>query len=121
MVALGILLFWLAALLLSGFGTARLCRRCWTHRRELPRAARVLPWFVALTALAGALGTLFGLVKAFSALGGESVDPAQKAARLAQGISEAMNATAFSTLFWLPSVVALALLARPKRASPIEE
>jgi biopolymer transport protein ExbB len=60
--------------------------------------------------------TVVGLVQAFGAVGGESVDPSQKARLLAEGISEAMNCTAFGLLVWLPSLVALILLLkrRPK-------
>jgi biopolymer transport protein ExbB/TolQ len=67
---------------------------------------------VGALVLFGALGTLAGLVKAFAAVGGESVDPSQKARILAEGTSEAMNCTAFGILFGVPSAIALALLTR---------
>jgi biopolymer transport protein ExbB/TolQ len=44
----------------------------------------------------GSIGTVAGLVKAFGAVAGESVDPSQRARILAEGISEAMNCTAFA-------------------------
>jgi biopolymer transport protein ExbB/TolQ len=44
----------------------------------------------------GLIGTVAGLVKAFGAVAGESVDPSQKARILAEGISQAMNCTAFA-------------------------
>lgn len=53
----------------------------------------------ALLATFGAgLGVLLGLVSAFGAVGGESVDPSQKARVLAEGISEAMNCAAVGLL-----------------------
>src|SRR4029079_19556157 len=48
-----------------------------------------------LAMLSGLLGTVSGLITSFGAVAGESVDPSQKARVLAQGISEAMNCTAF--------------------------
>lgn len=66
--------------------------------REIPRIA-VRTGYLALLAnlamLSGLLGTISGLIKSFGAVGGESVDPSQKARILAEGISEAMNCTAF--------------------------
>jgi hypothetical protein len=76
-----------------------------TGSPEAPQPAgtkRLLPvfagTFAALLVAAGALGTCVGLVKGIGAVGGESVDPSQKARILAEGISEAMNYTAMSIL-----------------------
>jgi len=66
--------------------------------RELPKIAARTPYLALLANLAmlsGLLGTVAGLIKSFGAVGGESVDPSQKARILALGISEAMNCTAF--------------------------
>jgi biopolymer transport protein ExbB/TolQ len=50
-------------------------------------------WSLAnIATLIGLLGTIYGLIRAFSALA--AVSPEQKAAFLARGISEAMNNTA---------------------------
>lgn len=52
--------------------------------------------FVALFMLgAGVLGTVLGLIDAYAAVAGESVDPSQKARVLAEGISLAMHWTAY--------------------------
>jgi len=66
---------------------------------ELMRATPLLEkriaslWSLAnLATLIGLLGTIFGLIRAFTALA--AVSPEQKAAFLARGISEAMNNTA---------------------------
>lgn len=69
--------------------------------REMPKiSARTayLGLFSNLAMLSGLFGTIVGLIKAFAAVGGESVDPSQKARILAEGISEAMNCTAFGLL-----------------------
>lgn len=54
---------------------------------------------------AGVLGTIVGLIKAFGAVGGESVDPSQKARILAEGISEAMRCTAYGVTAALVAVL----------------
>ncbi len=66
---------------------------------ELMRATPLLEkriaslWSLAnIATLIGLLGTIYGLIRAFSALA--AVSPEQKAAFLARGISEAMNNTA---------------------------
>lgn len=66
--------------------------------RELPKiGARTsyLALLANLAMLSGLLGTVSGLIRAFGAVAGQSVDPSQKATILADGISEAMNCTAF--------------------------
>src|SRR5712692_8671798 len=61
--------------------------------KEMPRINKrtgYLALFANLAMLSGLFGTITGLIKAFGAVGGESVDPSQKARILAEGISEAM-------------------------------
>lgn len=81
----------------------------------MPLRTKLVAVAVASSALAGAVGTLLGLVKGFGAVGGESVDPSQKARILAEGSSEAMGWTAFGLLVWLPSTIALAFVMRKHR------
>ncbi|HNS99278.1 MAG TPA: MotA/TolQ/ExbB proton channel family protein [Polyangiaceae bacterium] len=81
--------------------------------RELPRITTrtgYLALLANLAMLSGLLGTITGLIKAFGAVGGESVDPSQKARILAEGISEAMNCTAFGLMVALISLIGFALL-----------
>jgi biopolymer transport protein ExbB/TolQ len=64
--------------------------------RELPRVEKrtgYLAMLGNLATLAGLLGTITGLIKAFAGVSG--VDPSLKATMLSKGISEAMNCTAF--------------------------
>jgi biopolymer transport protein ExbB len=64
--------------------------------RELPKIEKrtgYLSMLGNLATLAGLLGTITGLIKAFAGVAG--VDPSMKATMLSRGISEAMNCTAF--------------------------
>lgn len=58
--------------------------------------------------LLGLLGTITGMIKSFAAVSYAS--PAEKAALLAAGISEAMNATAYGLIVAIPALVAYAIL-----------
>ena len=84
-----------------------------TALRELPRITTrtgYLALLANLAMLSGLLGTITGLIKAFGAVGGESVDPSQKARILAEGISEAMNCTAFGLMVAIVSLLGFAVL-----------
>lgn len=83
-----------------------------TRQRELPKSARIVTGILSAAAVLGGFGTVVGLVKAFGAVGGESVDPSQKARVLAEGIAEAMNCTAAGVVVWLPSVIVLMVVTR---------
>jgi len=62
---------------------------------------------VAVTVLSAVVGTVAGLlVMAFSAVGGGAVGPSEKARILAEGISAAINCTAFALLVLLPIGIA---------------
>jgi biopolymer transport protein ExbB/TolQ len=58
--------------------------------------------------LAGLFGTVQGLIQCFEAVA--NVNPADKATILAQGISEAMNCTAFGLLTAIPALIAFSIL-----------
>lgn len=58
--------------------------------------------------LLGLLGTIVGLIRAFSSVGAAS--PAEKAALLAAGVSEAMYATAYGLIMALPALVMFSVL-----------
>ena len=58
--------------------------------------------------LLGLLGTISGLIVSFA--GAAAADPSEKATRLASGISEAMNCTAFGLCVAIPTLLAYAFL-----------
>src|SRR5271154_4666313 len=81
--------------------------------REIPRIAKntaYLALLANLSMLSGLLGTVSGLITSFGAVSGESVDPSQKARILAEGISEAMNCTAFGLIVALMGLIGFAVL-----------
>lgn len=72
----------------------------------LPPLSRRLPYLGMLANVAtlmGLMGTIFGLITAFSAV--SAADPAQRSAFLAAGISEALNCTAFGLLVAVPGLL----------------
>lgn len=78
----------------------------------LPPLSRRLNYLTMLAntcTLLGLLGTIFGLITAFSAV--SASDPAQRGAFLAAGISEAMNTTAFGLLVAIPTLLIHGFLA----------
>jgi len=80
---------------------------------EMPKINKrtgLLALFANLAMLCGLFGTIVGLIKAFGAVGGESVDPSQKARILAEGISEAMNCTAWGLLSAIMCLMGFAFL-----------
>ena len=81
--------------------------------REMPainRRTGFLALFSNLAMLCGLFGTIVGLIRAFGAVGGESVDPSQKARILAEGISEAMHCTWFGLLVAIIALIGFAVL-----------
>jgi biopolymer transport protein ExbB/TolQ len=72
----------------------------------LPALSRRLPHLNVLANVAtllGLLGTIAGLITAFSAVG--AADPAQRSAFMAKGISTALNATAFGLIIAIPTLI----------------
>jgi biopolymer transport protein ExbB len=81
--------------------------------REIPKIAKrtgYLALLANLSMLTGLLGTVYGLIVAFGAVSGESVDPSQKARILAEGISEAMHCTLFGLGVAIFSLLGFAIL-----------
>jgi len=84
-----------------------------TALKEIPKIAHntgYLALLANLSMLSGLLGTVSGLITSFGAVSGESVDPSQKARILAEGISEAMNCTAFGLIVAIMGLIAFAVL-----------
>ncbi|MDB5038121.1 MAG: MotA/TolQ/ExbB proton channel [Bacteriovoracaceae bacterium] len=61
-----------------------------------------------IATLLGLLGTISGLIVSFA--GAATADPAEKATKLASGISEAMNCTAFGLTVAIPTLLCYAFL-----------
>jgi len=74
---------------------------------EFPRLnARTgyLAMLANVSTMVGLLGTIFGLIAAFAAVA--AADPEQKSIMLANGISQAMNTTAFGLISAIPLLIA---------------
>jgi biopolymer transport protein ExbB/TolQ len=81
--------------------------------REMPKIATRTGYLGLLSNLAmltGLFGTVIGLIKSFGAVSKPGVDQAQKATLLAEGISEAMNCTAFGLIVAIIGLVGFAVL-----------
>jgi biopolymer transport protein ExbB len=81
--------------------------------REMPKVAARTPYLALLSniaMLAALFGTVMGLIKSFGSVGGDSIDPSQKARILAAGISEAMHCTALGLFVAVIGLVAYAIL-----------
>jgi biopolymer transport protein ExbB len=70
---------------------------------HLSRRLSHLNTLANVATLLGLLGTIFGLITAFSAVG--AADPSQRAAFLAAGISEALNTTALGLIVAVPTLL----------------
>ena len=74
----------------------------------LDRRVGFLSMLGNVATLTGLLGTITGMIKSFAAV--SYVNPAEKAALLAAGISEAMNCTAFGLIVAIPALLFYATL-----------
>ena len=77
----------------------------------LPNIERRTPYlatFANIATLLGLLGTIIGLIAAFTAVA--NADPAEKATLLSQSISIAMNTTAFGLMAAIPLLLVHSLL-----------
>ncbi|MGH2570959.1 MAG: MotA/TolQ/ExbB proton channel family protein [bacterium] len=75
----------------------------------LARGLGYLSLLANTATLLGLLGTIFGLMTAFSGVG--AADPSQRSAFLAAGISEALNTTAFGLIVAVPAMLIHAFFA----------
>jgi biopolymer transport protein ExbB/TolQ len=75
---------------------------------ELERRTGFLPMLSNVATLTGLLGTIAGLITSFSAVA--EADAATKSTLLADGISEAMNCTAFGLIVAIPCLLAYSIL-----------
>lgn len=75
---------------------------------RLEKRTHYLATFANIATLLGLLGTIIGLIEAFSAV--SSADPSQKAELLSSSISVAMNTTAFGLVVAIPLLLIYAVL-----------
>ncbi|HVK60546.1 MAG TPA: MotA/TolQ/ExbB proton channel family protein [Bdellovibrionales bacterium] len=75
---------------------------------QLDKRVGFLSMLGNVATLTGLLGTITGMIKSFAAV--SQANPADKAALLSSGISEAMNATAYGLIVAIPALVAYAIL-----------
>ena len=71
----------------------------------------VLQQIANIATLLGLLGTILGLIQAFEALADPAIPPDKRQAMLANGISIAMNTTAFGLMVAIPCLMAQVFLA----------
>jgi biopolymer transport protein ExbB len=104
-----------------GFGLQRLARRQSREEIEyameegllevmprLEKRTQYLSTLANISTLLGLLGTIIGLIAAFTAVA--SADPSQKASLLSQSISVAMNTTAFGLMAAIPLLLIHSIL-----------
>jgi len=80
---------------------------------EIPKISARTPYLALLANIAmlcALAGTVWGLIKSFGSVSGQSIDPSQKAAILAQGISEAMHCTFFGLVVAVFGLIGYAIL-----------
>ena len=75
---------------------------------NLEKRTPYLPILANVATLLGLLGTIIGLIASFQSIA--VADPSQKAALIAQGISVAMNTTAFGLIVAIPLLLSYAYL-----------
>ncbi len=75
---------------------------------HLERRTHYIATFANIATLLGLLGTIMGLINAFTAVA--SADPSQKADLLSASISVAMNTTAFGLMAAIPLLLAFTYL-----------
>jgi biopolymer transport protein ExbD len=87
---------------------------------RMEKRLSLLIMFGNVSTLLGLLGTVFGLIMAFAAVGKMGVAPTEKSALLASGISAAMNSTLVGLTISIPCLMAYAVL-RSKVDAALQE
>lgn len=99
--------------------TLWIAARVWKARKTERLSVKILTGAVVAAAVGGGIGAAAGLLSGMGALGGQSVDPSQKARILAEGISEAMNCAALGVIVWVPAMAGVLLLRRKTKSHPL--
>jgi biopolymer transport protein ExbB/TolQ len=87
---------------------------------KLEKRTNYLATIGNVATLLGLMGTIYGLILSFAAVGKPGIDAAEKSTLLASGISAAMNTTFTGLMVAIPSIVLFALF-RPKTQRIIDE
>jgi hypothetical protein len=114
MIAIGSLFAGLLLTIAGAVVTVWLLQQLWRRRTELTPGRKRLAAVAAGSAIVGAIATLLGLVKTFGAVGGESVDPSQRARIFAEDTSETTAYLVLGLAVWVPSVLGAWLLRPPR-------
>jgi len=72
---------------------------------KLKERTNYLSMLANVATLTGLMGTIYGLIISFNAVGSESVPEADKSRMLANGISAAMNTTIFGLMVAIPTLI----------------
>ncbi|MBD3225985.1 MAG: MotA/TolQ/ExbB proton channel family protein [Caldithrix sp.] len=72
---------------------------------KLKERTSYLSMLANVATLTGLMGTIYGLILSFAAVGSESVSEADKSRLLAKGISTAMNTTIFGLMVAVPTLI----------------
>ncbi|MCJ8275737.1 MAG: MotA/TolQ/ExbB proton channel family protein [Bdellovibrionales bacterium] len=75
---------------------------------QIDKRTGFLAMIANVATLAGLLGTITGMIKSFAAV--SNANPMEKATLLSNGISEAMNTTAFGLIVAIPTLLVYAIL-----------
>ena len=73
---------------------------------KLKERTNYLAMLANVATLTGLMGTIYGLIISFAAVGSESVSEEDKSRLLAQGIAAAMNTTIFGLMVAIPTLIA---------------
>ena len=76
---------------------------------QIEKRTGFLAMIANVATLAGLLGTITGMIKSFAAV--SNANPMEKATLLSNGISEAMNTTAFGLIVAIPTLLIYSVLA----------
>lgn len=78
------------------------------ENEQIEKRTGFLAMIANVATLAGLLGTITGMIKSFAAV--SNANPMEKATLLSNGISEAMNTTAFGLIVAIPTLLIYAVL-----------
>ncbi len=106
------IILWLALVAIGAWLTTGLALRVWKQGKGVGFGAEIMATLAVASATFCLFATIMGLQKIFGAIVAETVEPAQRARVLAEGISTVMNCTAFALALWIPSFIGAQVMLR---------